>query len=92
VPTTVCKTVPVCKEYEVCVKKPRWVCVQEACPAPCPTPCPTSAYNPCSTGDCCPAAKAGPFHNPNVAFPGLFNGCCDKLFKCRLGCSTSDCK
>ena len=38
------------------------------------------------------AAKAGPFHNPNCAFPGLFNGCCDKLFKCRLGCSTSDCK
>jgi hypothetical protein len=79
VPTTVCKQVPVCKEYEVCVKKPR--VVQETCPTPAPT-CPTNSA-------CCPAPCGGPFHNPNAAYPGLFSGWCDKL-KCRLGCGTCE--
>lgn len=39
VPTTVCRKVPVTKEYDVCVRKPRWVCVIEPCPAPAPVCC-----------------------------------------------------
>ena len=65
-----------CKEYEVCVKKPRVVCVPQACPAS--TACPETK--------CCPAPMAGPFYNPCAAKPGLFSGFCDKLFKTRLGC------
>jgi len=80
VPTTVCKKVPVCKEYEVCVKKPR--VVQETCPAPAAA-CPTNSA-------CCPPPCGGPFHNPNAACPGLFSGWCDRLFKCRLGCGTCE--
>ena len=70
VPTTVCKRVPVCKEYEVCVKRPRVVCSYEACAAPTCAP----ACAPSCDGLCLP--------NPKDYVKGLFQ----KFVQGRFGC------
>jgi hypothetical protein len=55
-PTTVCKRVPVCKEVEVCVRKPRWVACAEqapACPAPaCENACHDNCHERCREHKC----------------------------------------
>ena len=80
VPTTITKKVPVSQEYEVSVRKPRWVCVYEACPIASPSPAPAT----CLAG---PAASASPgWTGCSPCKTGPLGGFFKKLFQCRLAC------
>jgi hypothetical protein len=71
VPTVECKRIPVCKEYEVTVKKPRIVC-EEA---------PVKAAKPClDKVNCLDKANCGPSCDP-CGKPGLLDHLFNKL-KC----------